>query len=342
MTSHHLPQLITHLASVGRHVLTYWHAAMRAMGGAISQLQSPRDAFRVALRQGRFASKVRLRKPPLLIHYHIFKNAGTSFEWALEQALGKGFRSFDTSSPGGFISGRNFREFAGRNPEVKAISSHQAAPPAPRIPGRELVTSILIRDPIARVRSIYAFERRQQASSPGAVKAKELNFKQYVEWRLETSPALLCNFQVHFCSRMEDNRMLAPGREYLEEAIANLDTISIVGTVARYGEWLALAEKILSGLFPNVTLPFSRQNANLGDDPSEAAILEELITELGDATAQHLLENNQLDMCLHQVADALLTRRLAEHGMGLALVQAYARAQQDRQLSSAQTSDSNQ
>ena len=284
MTFHHLPPLLAHLASAGRHVLTYWHAATRAVGGALFQVQSQRDLFRVARRKGRFASTIRFRrlpgktrgKPALLIHYHIFKNAGTSFEWALEQALGKGFRSFDTSSPGGFISGRNLREFAGRNPEVKAISSHQAAPPAPGIPGRELVTSILIRDPIARVRSIYAFERRQHASSPGAVKAKELNFKQYVEWRLETSPALLCNFQVHFCSRTEDNRMLAPGREYLEEAIANLDTISIVGTVARYGEWLALAQKILSGLFPNVTLPFSRQNSNLGNDPSEAAILEDV------------------------------------------------------------------
>ena len=124
--------------------------------------------------------------------------------------------------------------------------------------------------------------------------------------------------------------MLAPGREYLEEAIANLDTISVVGTVARYGEWLALAQKILSGLFPNVTLPFSRQNSNLGNDPSEAAILEELITELGDATAQHLLENNELDMCLHQIADALLTRRLAEHGVGLTLLQAYTNTQGPR------------
>lgn len=315
--------------------------ATRVLEGAILQLQSATDAFRSELRQGRFASKARLgtlrRKPALLIHYHIFKNAGTSFEWALEQALGKRFRMFDTPSPGGFISGRNLREFAGRNPHVQAISSHQAAPPAPRIPGREVVTSILIRDPIARIRSIYSFERRQKASSLGAIKAKELNFRQYVEWRLETSPAFLCNFQVHFCSRTKDGLSFTTGRECLERAIANLDTVSIVGTVARYEEWLALAQRILSGPFVDVTLPFSRQNASSGDDPSKAAILEELIIELGETTAQHLLENNELDMCLHQIADALLTRRLAEHGVGLTLRQDYNNTQGDR-LSSHQNS----
>jgi hypothetical protein len=33
-------------------------------------------------------------------------------------------------------------------------------------------------------------------------------------------------------------------------------------------------------------------------------------------------------MCLHQVADALLTRRLAEHGVGIALLNAYAQARE--------------
>ena len=280
----------------------------------------------------RVARKRRGRNPPLLIHYHIFKNAGTSFEWALEQALGHRYRSFDTQDSQGFISARDLVDFSFRHPEVMAISSHQAAPPPPRIFGREIFTSILIRDPIARIRSIYAFERSQGTCNPGAVKARELSFRGYVEWRLQTSPTMLCNFQVGFCSRGSAN-FGSPGPAQLKEAIANLDSMSIVGTVARFEEWLALAQKTLSTAFPTFPLPVVRLNTTLEGRPSEAAILEKLITEVGEETARHLLENNKLDMCLYQVADALLTRRLAERGVKVTLLQAYKNTLNDQPAS---------
>jgi hypothetical protein len=53
-----------------------------------------------------------------------------------------------------------------------------------------------------------------------------------------------------------------------------------------------------------------------------------LVNELGQTLAEHLLEGNKLDMCLHQVADALLTRKLAENGGAVALIKAYAEARE--------------
>ena len=266
---------------------------------------------------------------PLLIHYHVFKNAGTSFEWALEQALAERFRSLDSSSSRGFVAAQELANFVSEHPEVSAISSHQAAPPPPRVPGRKVFTSILIRDPLARIRSIYAFERVQEAASPGATKAKELDFKAYVEWRLQTSPAMFCNYQVHFCTRSEEPRRRPIGREELEKAIAHLDAISIVGTVARYDDWIALAQKILSRPFPNFVLQSSRRNVTAAQR-SEPAILDQLMDDLGESTTNFLLEHNQLDMCLHQIADSILTRRMAEEGVELMLARAYTRARQNR------------
>src|SRR2546421_347714 len=75
----------------------------------------------------------------------------------------------------------------------------------PKIRGYTVISSILIRDPVARIRSIYAFERQQATVSPGAQKAKELDFKGYVEWRLSNSPVMFCNSQVHFCSRTKES-----------------------------------------------------------------------------------------------------------------------------------------
>lgn len=298
--------------------------AVRVQARSGAKARSPKTTRGPELRAGRV-------RPPLLIHYHIFKNAGTSFEWALEQAFGERFTSLDTESPRGFVSERDFAQLARRDPEISAVASHQASPPPPRLRGREVFSSILIRDPLARIRSIYAFERRQQGESPGAIKAKELDFKGYVEWRLKTSPAMFCNYQVYFCTRTAIPFRSRIGPGHLAQAIANLDKVSIVGTVARYSEWLALGEKILARSFPGLTLQPTQQNvSSKAPLPDKAAILDQLIDELGDSTVSHLLENNELDMSLHQIADSILTRKLAEERVQLHLMHAYTQAQRAR------------
>ena len=271
------------------------------------------------------------QKPPLLLHYHIFKNAGTSFEWTLEQAFGKGLHKYDGTVAGEVLSSADIANFVSKTPEAKVICSHQATMPPPKIRGREVISSILIRDPIARIRSIYAFERRQNVYSPGALKAKELDFKGYVEWRLNTSPAMLCNFQVYFCSRTNrTSRMDVSHETLLRKAIDNLDQVNLVGTVARYNEWLALVQVVLSRMFPGTSLMVSRQNVTdmKSDATTEKNILDSLVRELGQSLADHLLQANELDMSLHQIADALLTRRLAEYGVDVALRNAYANARE--------------
>ncbi len=269
-------------------------------------------------------------KNPVLIHYHIFKNAGTSFEWALQQNFGKRFKRFDKETPGATLSAEECIEFLSSAPEAVAISSHQLMLPPPRVPRRRVYTSILIRDPIARIRSIYAFERRQNEKTPGAIKAKELSFKDYVDWRLSTSPAMLCNYQVYFLARGKNLRRPATvDSEDMQRAIANLDRVDIVGTVERYEEWLALAQSILSTSFPGTELSVSRQNVT-SENSTNAAIFDDLVEDLGHEMAQRLLESNELDMCLHQVADGLLTRRLGECGVKVTLREIYTNVQHYR------------
>jgi len=267
----------------------------------------------------------RMRFPSILIHYHIFKNAGTSFEWALEQSLGiDSVLHLDKPSHDGYVSSREIAESVRNNPGIKVITSHQAAPPGPRIRNREILTSIIIRDPIARIRSIYAFERSQQIVHPGTVKAKELDFKGYVEWRLETSARMFCNFQVHFCCRERAREDRMPDLLDLERAIRALDKIDIVGTVERYDEWLALARAVMNEHFPGITLASTRQNVLTGERcATKQSIYENLVADLGPETARYLLDQNELDICLHQIADALLTRRLAERRVQLSLLDTY-------------------
>jgi hypothetical protein len=62
-------------------------------------------------------------------------------------------------SPWGIVSAGEIARLARREPAIRAISSHQAMPPGPRARGHKVLPNILIRDPIARIGSIYAFER---------------------------------------------------------------------------------------------------------------------------------------------------------------------------------------
>lgn len=332
MLRHHLPQIVSHLSLAARFAVNYCHAATRALVVALSRFESPRAAFRAAMQRTSLSGEGLLarggavfrRESPLLIHYHIFKNAGTSFEWALEQALGSGLRRLDSPSPGGFLSQNDIIQYVQDNPEAKAIASHEATPPVPRIEGRHLLSSILIRDPIARIRSIYAFERNQASNNLGALKAKELDLKGYVQWRLATSPRIFCNFQVYFCCRDSGHRNRSLGQVDLEKAIRALDAIDVVGTVARYDEWLALAQSVLADYFESISLIPAHRNQSAGQPvQSEAQILKRLVRDLGPNLVEELLKQNELDKRLHQVADSLLSRRLAERSVSIRLRDAY-------------------
>ncbi|MEO8950694.1 MAG: hypothetical protein ABI362_01625 [Chthoniobacterales bacterium] len=329
---HHLQQILSHCSVAVQYLWSCCHAGSRVFFLTLSQGEAPRDAFRIARRQvgssRRFSKFGDARhRPPLLVHYHIFKNAGTSFEWALEQALGNDLMRFDKSECHGFVSARELATIARQHPSIKAISTHQAAPPAPTIRGRDVLTSILLRDPIARVRSIYAFEQRQEQTSEGPIKAKELDFQGYIEWCLKARPRMFCDFQFHFLRRYATHHEPLLNESELRKSIAALDAIHIVGTVERYDEWLGLAESVLSRKFGKLKLQPVRLNSKDAVQPeSQEEIYHDLIVELGLDLAQELLERNQFDMRLHQVSDAILSRRLAEEGAEVRLRRAYVEA----------------
>ena len=333
MLKHHLLHVVTGAGWTWRYLLRYCRVSLRMMVFALYRLEFPRAHSRTSLRERnseappakRVTRRSKLQASPLLIHYHIFKNAGTSFERALQQNFGSGLRRFDLTDPNGFVSAHDIVRFVEANPNTRAIASHQAAPPGPSIRGRRVMTSLLIRDPIARVRSIYAYERRQPNDNAGTRKARELDFKSYVEWRLVATPRMFCNYQVHFCCRDGSAARPIASQAELTKAIANLDCVDIVGTVERYGEWLSLAESILSASFGQIKLACGHHNQNTEshDLHSESEILKRLVGEIGSDLAHRLLELNELDMRLHQVADSLLTRRLAERSVWIRLRETY-------------------
>jgi hypothetical protein len=249
---------------------------------------------------------------PILIHHHIFKNAGTSFNHALQQCFGKDFFEFDLPNHQ-VVTSEHIQQFIRSHPQAQAISSHHACMPVINEENSPFLSSVLLRKPLSRIQSIYQFERQQKVQTEEAIKAKVLNFKDYVLWRLEATPTMFCNYQTYYCSRTRNHHRI-PTEKDLAVAIQNLQNCLIVGTVERYEESLKVAQFKLRQFYPNIHLTSSHLNITSKVIQSEAVVRAQLVVELGEEVVWRIEHQNQLDQQLYQVADEILNFNLLSTG----------------------------
>lgn len=246
----------------------------------------------------------------ILIHHHVFKNAGTSFCYALKQYFQDQFLEYDLPNSR-IITQKHLEDFIQEHLEVLAISGHHICLQTPQTANYQTISSILLRQPLARIKSIYKFEQKQQANTSGAIQAKKLNFKEYVLWRLDATPNMLGNYQTHYCSRSKQADICKkPTEEELQIAIANLKKCAIVGTVERYEDFLQLALERLRQFFPDITLRYIRLNKTSPSQQNITDIKTNLLEELGEQLVAELEAKNQLDRQLYDVAEQILTNHL--------------------------------
>src|SRR5664279_596912 len=61
----------------------------------------------------------------VILHYHIFKNAGTAIGNLLKLNFGERFSEFEGDGPDCQLSGQSLVAWLEQHPEVQAVSSHQ-------------------------------------------------------------------------------------------------------------------------------------------------------------------------------------------------------------------------
>jgi hypothetical protein len=230
----------------------------------------------------------------VILHYHLFKNAGTSFDGILK-------RNF----PGQWVTA----EFAGNdnaaavaawiagNPQGVVFSSHTATGPVPVVPGCRVITALFLRDPVARIRSAYLFERRQ-AQAPGddrpaARLAASTDFEGYVRARLDTPGDRQCrDFHVQRLAAFARRR----GVPELERATQALGLLSFVGEVERFGASMDRFAALVRPVWPG----FDPRQEHLNRSEREEGV------EIGPALAALLAEANAEDHALIDRARARL------------------------------------
>ncbi len=214
----------------------------------------------------------------VILHYHLFKNAGTSFDAILKRNFPGRWVTAEFDQPD---NADRVAQWIADNPRAAVFSSHTANGPAPRIRGVRVISALFLRDPVARIRSAYQFERAQApgnaAEGLGTRLARQSDFGGYVRGRLAVPGDRQCrDFHVGRLARF----VPGPGEE-LERAIAALEVLDFVGRVESFDYSIERFRQLLRPVWPQFTAPALHLNRSgekprpATDDPGLLALLEQ-------------------------------------------------------------------
>lgn len=195
--------------------------------------------------------------PPVLVHYHIYKNAGSSIDLPLRESFGAGWTEWEDASGGDIIDRHRLRAFLAARPLSRAVSSHRVRPPLPASSARPIV---MLRHPVDRARSIYHFARRDH-TQPDHPIARGGSFRSYVEHYLPKKDAgvVIRNYQVVHLSdasiRCSNTQLARAAVGDLAQAKALLQAWGVFGLVRRFAEFLQRVHGVLPPCIPGTLSP---------------------------------------------------------------------------------------
>jgi len=253
-------------------------------------------------------------KRPVIVHYHIFKNAGSTIDHLLENNFGKAWITFDGAQAHSRIPPAELEEFIRNHPEHKAISSHNAILPVPQMDDVNIAPIFFLRHPIDRVRSIYDFERHQGLTSGpvsrGADHASRLSFEDYLQWRFDfTKNGVTHNFHTAWLlHNPRYNNHLIKQQDF-DQALKLLEELPFFGLVERFDESLDLMSAYLKTMGIDLSLEYQIKNSSKHiSKPLEdrlAAMREKTDAE----TWEKILSRNEWDLKLYEAAQQIFKER---------------------------------
>jgi hypothetical protein len=251
----------------------------------------------------------------IILHGHIFKNAGSSLDWALRRQFGEGFLDHREDKAMRQKQAQHLAQLIEADPALTALSSHHLCYPRPDLEGVRFHPIYMLRHPIERIDSVYAFERRQKAETRGARAAKEKNFKGYVAWRMQNEvPRTIRDYQTCYVAGFHDEQPTKPvPADWLRRSLNHLGRVDCLGVVDRYDESMVVFEHYLGEFFAGIDLSYIRQNSTrrLRGEKRLDDRVRDVMKRLG-SLATEVIANNSLDLALYRYANQRLDRALAE------------------------------
>ena len=239
----------------------------------------------------------------IVVHYHIFKNAGSTVDVALKKYFGARHGTLEGCTPWDVVSARRVADFFRSNPSIACMSSHQARLPLPRLPGVGSTAVLFLRHPVDRFGSVYEFERRNSLSSdsPSARAARSGDIRSFAEWAVSPDAGGVArNFQVLFLAGIDsDTRHVLPTYLHLELARRRLAALPFCGLVDQFDRSMQCYEALLKRDFPDFTALYRAANVSAGRANRLGHRLEAMRDELGGVLFQKVQDVNRLDLELY-------------------------------------------
>ena len=246
---------------------------------------------------------------PVLLHYHILKNGGSTIEEILRRSLGGAFFSFDHPDRDAEIKPAELLLFLNQHPEAKAFSSHQIFYPVPQAPGFLFFDICFLRDPFDRIRSIYDYFRGKPAEDdPIRLLARHNSLRDFVRRLIEQMPWTVNDVQVNLLASGLVNDT-PRGAEDLERATRRMLETSFLGVVDCFDESLVAGEYAMRTIFPALDCAQERVNDSARPGSTLEDRLERFRVDCGEDVFSELSRLNEMDVELLRRARAEIRRR---------------------------------
>jgi hypothetical protein len=264
-------------------------------------------SVRASLLRGALDTAHRQKEPPrtIIVHYHIFKNAGSSVDRLLQMAFGNGWASLEGPTPTSLLRPDDLSTFISDRPEIVAVSSHLLRPPAP--PGVRVLPVVLIRHPLDRAFSVYSHLRRHHDGAETGTVAQQASFPQFVLWCLNNKTLggmVITNYQViHLSPASFRNghiyHAIATEND-LQHVIHYLSDFTCFGTVDLFDTVMSNLRKKAAAHHLHIPALTTTENAT----PDRLEDLDERLHVarrlLGSALYQRYMDENLFDYRLYE------------------------------------------
>ena len=244
----------------------------------------------------------------VLLHYHIFKNAGTTIDDILDHSFGERFSPMDEPALEQPISNAELLSHLERHPKLSAVSSHQIRHPLPEAPGYLFFDICFLRDPLERLRSTYDYYRlKPDPSNPMSGLALRTSLGDFMAEMIRDFSLYVRNVQVNLIACLGDSD--EPEEQDLCRATERIQQSSFLGVVDRFDESVIAGEYALRRVFPELDCVRPPANVSRGFEGTVAERVEQLREACKPEVYEELLRLNALDFQLVERARAEVRRR---------------------------------
>ena len=245
----------------------------------------------------------------VIVHYHVFKNGGSTIESILRREFGPDFATVHGPHAGSTLGARDLASFLRDHPNTLALSSHHLRYPKPSLRNIVVFDCCFLRHPLDRLHSVYNYLRQTPSFDTLHRRARELYPREFMQRLVAESPDVVSDVQVMQLANSGAYTRPAHPND-LERAAKVVREMAIPGVVEMFDESLVAAEYFLRPAFPGVSLEYVPQNIRRPLAMSIAAREQRLADLWGAALYDDVARLNQLDLELYRRAEREIKRRL--------------------------------